>query len=244
MRTNEPTSAPRSSGPVAGSFVIPPLSVAGRVLSRSRATHVPSARPGLNQAFTPNGSAEQYADSIVFPAKPETHPAEFGKIAGNRRHPASMLTLLHRAPGRLLPISSIRPRNSRFTLSTGRTRARLGAAHSRPDFMPDIWAPVPAPVLCPYLARPGGRRTGSDLARCTSAGLRQGRGPLSPARAVIQCLRAPLIRQQTASCKARKETSGTWDGPAAISQAAPQGPNGRAVALRHSPGAQGRPGGG
>jgi hypothetical protein len=61
----------------------------------------------LESSLYPDGSLEQYAGSIVFPAKPGTNPAEFGKIAGNPRHPASILMLLRHARGRLLPVSSI-----------------------------------------------------------------------------------------------------------------------------------------
>jgi hypothetical protein len=47
----------------------------------------------LESGLYPDGSLEQYAGSIVFPAKPGTNPAEFGRIAGNRWHPASILIL-------------------------------------------------------------------------------------------------------------------------------------------------------
>jgi len=57
----------------------------------------------LESGLYPDGSLEQYAGSIVFPAKPRTNPAEFGKIARNRRHPVSIPTLLRRAGGRLPP---------------------------------------------------------------------------------------------------------------------------------------------
>jgi len=40
----------------------------------------------LESGLHPAGSVEQYAGSIIFPAKPRTHLAEFGKIAGNWRH--------------------------------------------------------------------------------------------------------------------------------------------------------------
>jgi len=42
----------------------------------------------LESGLYPDGSLEQYAGSIVFLAKPGTNPAESGKIAGNRWHPA------------------------------------------------------------------------------------------------------------------------------------------------------------
>jgi hypothetical protein len=43
----------------------------------------------LESGLYPDGSVEQYAGSIVFPAKPRTNPAEFGKIAGNPAAPCS-----------------------------------------------------------------------------------------------------------------------------------------------------------
>jgi hypothetical protein len=169
--------------------------------------------------------------SIVFPAKLWTHPAEFGKIAGNRRHlcintdtvtaRSGRLSRYHQL-GRAIAASHFPPHGRGHGLEaasrplfqpgrgpgaiaglargTGRCGAIGGDRRSLPRFPCRAFGPpVPPPVPCPYLARLARRRTGCDLARCISAGLRGGPAPLSPTRAVIQCPRAPLIRQQTAS---------------------------------------------